>query len=175
MEARGLVIAATKTCLQIGLLFSSYCHLPSMADHLTSFQVTLGWPETHWFTELPSWRKHIGVGDLVRGKTRSGIFFHFSLKHRQVKSECSFRVPTQGVLLSNKKCSSWEMVQDSTVMMSFTYTWFILFLEMIKGNMLIKIAATWTKPGGRLVKRCSFPPLRCGFVLLRGYFQQDEQ
>lgn len=67
----------------------SYCHSPSPVDHLTSFHVTLAWPETYWFTEIPNWRKCTGVGDLVRGKTRSGIRFYFSLNHRQGKSELS--------------------------------------------------------------------------------------
>ena len=68
----------------------SYCHMSSPDDHSTSFQVTLIWPETHWFTEFSNWRKRTGEGDLVRGKTRSGIDFGFSLNHRQGKLELSF-------------------------------------------------------------------------------------
>lgn len=124
----------------------------------------MAWPETYWFTEIPNWRKCTGVGDLVRGKTSSGIRFYFSLNHRQGKSELSLIQGPPSTVSSfpvKKKKLSWEIFQDSTVM-SFTNTQLILVLEMIKGNLLINNTAIWPEPGERLEKRCSHAqgPLR---------------
>lgn len=47
------------------------------------------------------------------------------------------------------------MFQGYTVMMTSTYTGFILVLEMIKGNLLIDNNATRIQPGGQLGRRCS--------------------
>lgn len=79
----------------------SSCLLSSPNGHSTSFQVT-DLARDPQFTEFSNWRK-CTEGDLVRGKTRSGMDFGFSLNHGQGKPGLSF---VQGTHLGKKK-SSW--------------------------------------------------------------------